>query len=400
MLQAYINYLDDKEIEVFLTSKLQFKPLNGNCKIITTNYLKKKWHFLLYPLVFVYTLVALTLTYIKGSKHRNYIKKNYLYDLIFSTKYLTNHLSLNIFHLTAMLKFKPDLVICVCAGSTLAARIYKRITSKPFFYSMYEIFPDQIEKEFFYRRFLKIRIEYKACKNANAIIIPFCRQFERLLRMRYKLNRESIFLSLISFSKEIALPVLQNTSYPIRFYYHGSFDKQRGLDILINAISKFSNQRAQLFLRGFGELEIALKNKVKSENLNDRVIFLPPLRPDELQQAATQFDVGVTVIESKVPNNRFLIGFKSIDYIAAGIAQIVPNNFVLPILINDNNIGKVYHSLTESALVNCIEYFVLNPDKIDEMKENAHKLTTSKVNFKYQKQLLKNLICQIIDNNG
>jgi len=391
MILSYINYLLSDKKKVVFSSKISNLNFPKEVKVSTTNYLKYKYHLILYPIITLLIIFVVVISYARNwaAAKKNFSITKFTKDILASTKYYVNHLAINVFHFYQMVKNRPQYIVCICAGSTAAARWYGSITNTRFAYSLYEIYPNQLVTDYYFRRRLKANIEMKGCKAASTIFIPYSDQFIRLIRLRYGIKDIDKFTKLVSLPKEVDIPVFKESSFPIKFYYHGSFDNQRGLDIMIDAIRNFSPNKAVLYLRGFGPLDQFLKEKVSKDQLGNHVTFLPPLPPDQLAASACEYDVGLSLVKGLTPNNRFLIGFKALDYICAGIASFVPNNYVLGTMVKSRNIGVSYDKLDVKDLSISISK-LLNLNLLDDYKKKSIVFAKSEINFLEQRNTFLN----------
>lgn len=397
MLDSYINYLSGNVSAITISNVKSKRFLKSNTvNHFETNYLKYKTHYLILPVSFIYVFLLFSYFLISKKhlkqKFKHYTIKDYLVDFIMSTKFFNNQLYLNFFHLYILLKTKPDVVLSICAGATIGARWYCLITNRKYIYSLYEIYPNQPTDVYVFKRFVKATIEKKGCLNAALIITFLGENYERLLRMRYKLAVNKRFLQLAYITKEPISQSSLNILYPVKLYYHGIFDSYRGLDILIRAMKFIDPLKAHLYLRGFGNFEPELRKIVQEENLENKISFLAPVSPEEIYRAGLDYDVGITMGGFDCPNFRFLMGFKIIDYILNGLAVIVPGGYILKQMVEHHDIGSVYNHLNEIQVASAIEVMINSTEELKKKKENVRALHRNNINFSKQKaNFLKSL---------
>src|SRR5438445_13670224 len=78
-----------------------------------------------------------------------------------------------------------------------------------------------------------------------------------------------------------------------RIIFQGIYLRDRGLEELILSAAWYDS--AELYLRGYGDLEPSLRALVRAKGLEGRVYFLPPAHPARLVESLAGFDVGVVV---------------------------------------------------------------------------------------------------------
>lgn len=111
------------------------------------------------------------------------------------------------------------------------------------------------------------------------------------------------------------------SSDTIILMYHGRIAKEKGLDVLIEAISKLNNVNYHLYLVGTGDTDYINKlgSKIKEYNITDSVSFLG-FKPDILPYIS-QSDIGIipTVAQEAC-------GLSCMEYMMLGKCVITTNN--------------------------------------------------------------------------
>lgn len=105
--------------------------------------------------------------------------------------------------------------------------------------------------------------------------------------------------------------------------YQGALNEGRGLEALINAI-KLLNENIKLYIAGEGDLSVELRNLVKEKKLEDRVIFLGMLKPNELIPLMQSAFAGYNLLEKKGLSYYWALNNKFFDYIHAEIPVLTP----------------------------------------------------------------------------
>ncbi|MEP6595165.1 MAG: hypothetical protein ABJA71_04425 [Ginsengibacter sp.] len=336
---------------------------------------------------FMYSTVASLFTYRKYSWRQHYD----------SSYYFLRHIAQIIQSLIYCFTFKPGLIICIDAAATNAARMYKKFSKVPYVYAIYEIYPDQaIRSHNSILRKLRIGIErYGVCKS-SLLFSPISEVIGKFVNRRYKTNKPVCAVSICP--ELLAKQSTTEIELPLKLYYHGLFIDGRCLDSLIESMRHINPHEAQLYLRGFGPLEKTLINIVKENNLADKVTFLPPAPPDILSQLATEYDIGLTMGDTTILNNRMACGFKTLDNINAGLALLVPDGYVLNQLVTKYDIGKIYKTGQAVDIAMCIQSFVNDIDQVKQYKINSRELSREYLNKENQINIFLNEIGHLINN--
>ncbi len=85
---------------------------------------------------FIYSKIASLFTYGRYSWRQHYE----------SCYYFLGHIVHITYSLIYCFTFKPDIIVCIDAAATNAARLYKKFSNAPYVYAIYELYPDQVIK--------------------------------------------------------------------------------------------------------------------------------------------------------------------------------------------------------------------------------------------------------------
>lgn len=388
MLRMFIDALNKEN--AYKTSVVSSDGLDENLKqnIVVRSLNNRILNFLTWRITLVYAFIASQFTKKTYSKKQN----------IESCSFLLNHIVNTLQSLIYCIAFRPDIIICIDAGSTNAARIYKNFTSTPYVYSIYEIYPDQqsitANKA---KRSCMISVEKYGVAKCSLLISPLSNLLGNFLNRRYKTHIKVCAVSICpdKLERQSSLDI----RLPLKFYYHGAYFNGRSLDSLIMAMKNINSGDAHLYLRGYGYYELELREIVMKNGLGDKITFLDPVAPEELSKVAIEYDVGITMGDIKILNNRMACGFKTLENLNAGLALMVLNGYVLNPFVTKNKIGKYYLTSEEINIHNCIKEFVENLDDLKLYKLNSRKLAQQHYNKEAQNEIFLNAIEKIIKRN-
>lgn len=148
-------------------------------------------------------------------------------------------------------------------------------------------------------------------------------------------------------------------------YYVGQMAPHRKIDQLIKAINKFPNL-CLVFQGNIDESYLnTLKNICKTENVSQRVFFLPPVPYDFIPSACQGADFGIFSCSVNSKSMEFALPNKLFEYIAGGIpicSEDIPlmrkyiEKYKIGSIFQSNNIDTIYESfevmLDHNALSN------------------------------------------------
>jgi len=105
---------------------------------------------------------------------------------------------------------------------------------------------------------------------------------------------------------------------------HGQYYEGRGYELMVGACKYLQGYpEIKLALRGFGKLEQMLRDMKAAEDTEDRVVFYPPVRVEELIPMAASAHVGVEVTLPICLNFKLSVSNKLFEYAAAGLPVIM-----------------------------------------------------------------------------
>lgn len=148
----------------------------------------------------------------------------------------------------------------------------------------------------------------------------------------------------------------KNNSY---IFYQGALNESRGLEQAILAMHQVEN--VQLWLAGEGDLSIQLRELVMKEKLQNKVIFLGYIKPENLKSLTMNAKIGLNLLAPNGLSYYYSLANKYFDYMQAGVPSICAN-FPEYIAINNK-----YHC---SLLVDC---------NIDLIAQSINELLQNKI---------------------
>ncbi|AUC86425.1 group 1 glycosyl transferase [Polaribacter sp. ALD11] len=147
--------------------------------------------------------------------------------------------------------------------------------------------------------------------------------------------------------------------------YQGAINVGRGLEKIIETMNFLENHL--LVIIGEGDIYKLLKDKVSSENLNNKVVFLGKITPSELHKLTPLAHLGISLEEDLGLNYRFALPNKIFDYIQAEVPILVSNLPEMSTIIKNYNVGEIVKNRDAKKLANQIEQ-ILKKDFSKELK--------------------------------
>lgn len=144
----------------------------------------------------------------------------------------------------------------------------------------------------------------------------------------------------------------------------------RGVHILLNAVSKCKTS-VHLYLQGniSSANSDLLQQKLTQLNIADRVTVLPPANPDSIVESLIGYDIGLAGELAAEENQQLTSSNKLFEYIAAGMAVIMPNLPGLAETVNEYKNGILYEQGNDSVLANTIDELNSNRDLLKQYQQ-------------------------------
>lgn len=275
-----------------------------------------------------------------------------------------------------------DLLIFIDAEAAGVLK-YKKI-SCPKFYFIYELFANQtLDSSFNHSMY---DFECLGVRNAQVLMSSANEELGNFLVRYYQLEPFKILAYSICPPKALQFSPEYQSEDPLKFYYHGGLQKNRGIE---NAILAFKHlDGAHLYIRGKGPILASLKKLVHANCLEDKVFFLDYLPTAQLTEAASSFDIGLSLVRMNTVNHQYNVGFKTFENISAGLALILPKSDPLKILNQEHGVGLLYEDATVEELKQVFNQFIANPKLVNQCKENSRRAYSLTFNPEYQKEHL------------
>jgi len=108
--------------------------------------------------------------------------------------------------------------------------------------------------------------------------------------------------------------------------YHGGFQRDRGLEVLAEAMTDTRLDAAHLVLLGFGPLEASLQTLAAEPRFGGRIHVLSAVPPDELLERVASADVSAMPNQPRTENERLSTPNKLFESIAVG-TPVVSSDF-------------------------------------------------------------------------
>ena len=162
------------------------------------------------------------------------------------------------------------------------------------------------------------------------------------------------------------------TGERIRVLYHGIVVPGRGIEATIDSV-KWWRPEFDLMIRGPGDEDFkeALRARIRTNGVADRVALVPPVPMTELVSQARPFDIGFFALPGHSRHNEFALPNKIFEYVMAGLALCVTDLPELARLVREHGLGVLMRRLEPEAIAAAING--LDREAINACKRNSLK---------------------------
>jgi glycosyltransferase involved in cell wall biosynthesis len=152
--------------------------------------------------------------------------------------------------------------------------------------------------------------------------------------------------------------------------HQGRYVEHRGIPEAVLAAKNLPDNVVLVF-RGYGPIESELRDLVVQHNLEDRVVFLPPVPMNELVAYAVGADLGLVLYTPYNDNNLYAAPNKMFEYMMAGVPSVSSDiPYAREVLLGDN-VGAVFAPSNSEDMARVIMTLLDNPEQLQTMKANS-----------------------------
>jgi glycosyltransferase involved in cell wall biosynthesis len=173
--------------------------------------------------------------------------------------------------------------------------------------------------------------------------------------------------------------------------YPGSLGKERGGDIMVQALELVKNRipKVKLMLIGyFNEpYKTHLKNRIKLSGLDNNIVMLEPLAHQEVIEYIKRANVGLSLLQPS-PKFEKNIPQKVFEYMACGIPVVSSDLKPIRAFIETSNCGILVDPTKPQQVAHALIFLLEHPDQARKMGQNGRKAVLEKYNWENEGQKL------------
>jgi glycosyltransferase involved in cell wall biosynthesis len=235
--------------------------------------------------------------------------------------------------------------------------VVARLRRRPILYEAYEISTD---REGFQPIVSLVRaVERFLCRRVNRVFATTEMRAAHLER-EYDIARPDVLQNRPPYRPAVDSNLLRDTCAigedHVVVLYQGGLQPGRGLFNLLEAAEQVEG--AVFVLMGTGVLQEALREHVKVQQLQDKVMILPAVRAEDLHSWTCSADVGVQVLENTCLNHYTTDSNKLFEYAMAGLPVVASDFPEIRKVVSGYDIGVLVDPADVSAIGCAIQNLV------------------------------------------
>lgn len=292
--------------------------------------------------------------------------RDWLIEALHQVEFLVDILTVWVTLGLAALRQKADIYHAHDVNTLLPALFVGRWRNKPVIYDAHEYWHnvrrDQIVRHTVIR--LIERIGIRRC----AHVFTVNRSIAERMAMHYRISMPTVLMNVpMEVSSQPPPPLCDDR--PVELLYLGGFFAHRGLEILIAAMALVKTP-VHLTMRGYGEMELSLKEQVELLGHQTKVAFKPPVRINQVVQSATCCHIGILPFERR-SEFYFALPNKLFEYMAAGLAILTNNLPEIAAIVEEHDLGIVYETENPTILAQVIDQLASDRTYLGKCRQRA-----------------------------
>jgi glycosyltransferase involved in cell wall biosynthesis len=167
------------------------------------------------------------------------------------------------------------------------------------------------------------------------------------------------------------------------FWFSQTIGADRGLENIVAAMAEAPKTELHLLGSCTVEYKATLMDIAVKTNIQPtRIIYHPPIPPDELMAFAMQFDIGMASETGSTLNREICLTNKIFTYLQSGLAIIASDTQAQSLFLSEYPAaGKLYQKHSVKSLVNCLNEYLQNPETLYQTRLGNYQLGQTELNW-------------------
>jgi glycosyltransferase involved in cell wall biosynthesis len=182
----------------------------------------------------------------------------------------------------------------------------------------------------------------------------------------------------------VSLPSSQSTQAEKWIIYQGAVNEGRCFEQLIPAMRAVP---VQLKIYGSGNYLFQVQQIIQAEKMEDRVVCIPPVLPEQLIHITPGATIGITLFEKKGLNQYWSLANRFFDYIMAGIPQICSDFPAYQAIMDRYPVGLLVNPTDPKSIADALNK-LLSDDVLYEKCKHACLEARNELNWENERDRL------------
>ncbi|OSY87253.1 hypothetical protein WH52_12390 [Tenacibaculum holothuriorum] len=272
---------------------------------------------------------------------------------LFFNKGILFYVEYNIRLFFFLLFSKKDIVLANDLDTLLPNYLISKLQKTPLVFDSHELFseiPELVNKPF-KKRVWKSLENYiiPKLKNTYTVCNSIAKHYDSLYHTNFRVLRN------VPHQKRgiVKSDITSITKGKKIILYQGAVNIGRGIELMMETVKLLDDYI--LLIVGSGDIIKTLQEKTMIENLQNKVVFLGKITPNELQKITPNATVGLSLEEDLGLNYRYALPNKLFDYIQAEVPVITSNLPEMKQIVTKYNVGEILTERTPEKLSSLIE---------------------------------------------
>jgi hypothetical protein len=175
------------------------------------------------------------------------------------------------------------------------------------------------------------------------------------------------------------------------FWFSQHVGKNRGLQIIFEALKEINDSNIQLTLAGNYTSDIKKYFLNYMQGLENNVHFIGLISPNELASVSSKYDVGLALEPAFSINNDVALSNKIFTYLLAGNALILSETSMQKQFNAEHHVGVSFPIEDKNALIDCIKFYK-NKNNLVKQRESNFSLASTEMNWEKEADKLLAII--------
>ena len=232
---------------------------------------------------------------------------------------------------------KMDLICAIDLDTIIPCLLISKLKKVKRVYDAHELFCEMkeiVQRPYIYKAWKRIeKITVPQFRNGYTVNEPIANEFKKMYDCGYEVIRNAPLLKPVTIPEKVEKYI----------FYQGAVNEGRSFETVIPAMK---DVQARLLIAGDGNFMQQAIKLVKENKLEQKVIFLGKIEPQELSKYTIQAWIGITLFENKGLSNYYSLANRFFDYMHAGIPQLCVDypvytqlNKIVPVAVLTNDLS-------------------------------------------------------------